>query len=307
MIAPAVWSVGDLNMPNLKEIEFVNRTTEVGCFREMLDNSRATRVLKIKGPDGWGKTWLLYNMYCECQKRGWPVASIDLGTAKASNVIELLISIREQIRQPEFDLMDHAVQDILSKKVHITFDRETHSSSRSVNIVAETLNVDGDLVAGDKFDINLAYMPDPAERVFFQRKLKDAFYSSLRSLTVPCRAALLLDDFHSPKATKETRDWLTEDLIPSLLADEITSLVIVITSHDPPEFKRDWKTICEANELRPLPEEAVVEYWLERRKLPLEHLDTIKIIIKEDSPQRLAEVADSIEKDLKFKNGGLGR
>lgn len=284
-------------MPDPIQVEFVNRDEELARYRAMLDGQRTHRLLTVGADEGWGKTWLLHHMRLESQRRGWPVASLDLNHDQAEDEIKFLMELRGQMAGPALARMDEALQTHRSR-YQVTLVKPEGAPSGGETISGSDVRIGGDVVGGDKVVVNFTGGEDPVERNALRRDLTQAFFSGLKALPPPTRAALLLDTYEAVKT--ETRQWLEDELFPALRADEITSLVVVAAGTTVPEFSaREWRLTVDATQLdAPLPEDSVREYWLNRRRLPEEHLNTVLAYARKASPLDISLFADTIESSL---------
>jgi hypothetical protein len=91
-------------MPELFEIEFVNRDTELQRLRDICTGKRETRILLIKGQEGIGKSWILRCAFHE--HRNLPVALMDLALQYGQDPIELVRGLKNQIIGVDWTMVD---------------------------------------------------------------------------------------------------------------------------------------------------------------------------------------------------------
>jgi Archaeal ATPase. len=82
-------------MPELFEVEFVNREEELQRLRDMCAGKHEARILLIKGEEGIGKSWILRCAYHE--HRHLPAALMDLALQYGQDPVELVTGFKEQI------------------------------------------------------------------------------------------------------------------------------------------------------------------------------------------------------------------
>ena len=283
------------NPPDVIDKEFVDRDPQKKTYKEMISSLLAPRILCIEAQDGLGKTWLLKRFSKDSTKPGWYRAEIDLGKWGVDNARDLLELIAKE--------MGGEIQKEMA--------RANISGKSGVNITAgRDVNIKGDLVVGPKVMVNTPggtehlsvqlVDPDYTQHVI---ALVENFKTSLQKLKPMQWAILFLDNYE--QSTKETKQWLTDVLLPGVKSSEYNHLIIIMTSTSGFEYfeQREWRNVVVKHKLEGLPEVSFREYWLKRRHLPKEHMSTTLIILKAEgmSPKVMSRYADMIEDAVKGK------
>jgi hypothetical protein len=96
------------------------------------------------------------------------------------------------------------------------------------------------------------------------QKLAEAVVNALHGFTSERQVLLLLDTYE--KCTKSVVDWLGQYFLPLIRQGNLAGLRVVIAGRELPQFDREWRMVVATTELLGLPEPAIREYWIMRRK-----------------------------------------
>jgi hypothetical protein len=269
--------------------EFVDREPERGRYGAIACGQDQQRIFCLQAEDGWGKSWLLARLYLDTPDQKCFKVVIDLGSTKVKDEEALLENIAEEMGGPISEHMAEAMETSAGK-IDIKSERDTIIHG-DVAINKVVVNHQG---GSDHLSVELQ---DPHGYGYRVRNLTRAFIAGLEALPPSKQAILFLDRFE--KATKPTRDWLVDQLLTGMRDGEFPNLIAVVASTQPFDFleAREWRYTAVHQHLQGLPEDAVREYWVQKRRLPEGDLQTILKLLRTGgfSPSALSNFADMIE------------
>jgi len=111
-------------MPELFEVEFVNRDEELKRVREMCTGKRHARILVIQGEEGLGKSWILRCAYHEHQRL--PAALMDLGLQYGQDPVELVAGLKKQITGVDWTAVDQVLAEASAASYPVDFQGYDH-------------------------------------------------------------------------------------------------------------------------------------------------------------------------------------
>lgn len=253
----------------------------------------------MRAEDKGGKSWLLKRLRLESKQAGWPAAYVDLASAEAENAEEMLLSIARQ--------MGGEIQQALE---------QVPQAGQGVSIQSGgAVSVQGDVVGGHKVTVNTYgdekhVAVEVVDRHGYQLRLgalTRAFKAALAALPAESCPLLFLDQFESVN-TDYVLPWLRSELFEPLRAGEIARPLVVIASKENFALFRDseWEYAVYCQDLPGLSEEAVRQYWLEKRRLPENFLPTVLILMAGANglPGKLSELTWLFEQGQKASGGG---
>jgi hypothetical protein len=278
---------------------FVDRDPELGLFQEMVKGLRFHRIFCVKADDKGGKSWLLKRLRWVCKDSGWASAYVDLSSADAENAEQMLTYIGRQ--------MGGTVQQALDA---------VPLPSQGVNIQSGggPVKVEGDVVGGNKVTVNTFgneqhVAVEVIDRHGYQLRvssLSTAFRNAIAALPADTCPMLFLDQFESVN-TDYVLPWLQSELFEPLRGGDIQRPLVVIASKDNFVLFNDseWENAVFCKDLPGLPEAAIRQYWLERRKLPESFLPTVMVLMAGANglPGKLSELAWLFEQGQKKESG----
>jgi len=283
--------------------QFVDREPQLDAFQTCLHDREKSHVLLFHGPQGMGKTSMLYWLRAACRESQTACVLVDFEHG-GLNIPEALIHhLRQQIGGDFFDAIGRelvALQQDFPKQASLLQGLSAWAggsllpagqpqpagmSKPAVSVEAQIGNVGdenmiavGTRIAMNKITINNSqiYTAPEKEDSFIQeeklRRLSRAFRDALERLVSNDRLVLLFDACDS--ATTEVIRWLREQLLDLLLdADQPSMANLFIVLVGDPHCERgtwldkiiSWGQGVTALELGYLPPEAVLKYWIDIR------------------------------------------
>lgn len=269
--------------------EFVDRTPERERYNRIADRTDDQRIFCLQAEDGWGKSWLLGRLYLDTDNDRWIKAFVDLGNTKIKDEAALLESISEEMGGSISEQMSRVVRTPMGR-IDIRSEGDTIiQGDVAVNKVVVNHQGESDHISVE--------VQDPRGFKLRVDNLTDALIAGLKTLPPGTLALLFLDRFE--KATNTMYDWLVDQLFTGVRDGKYPNLILVVTSAKPFGFleNRDWRYTATQLTLGGLPEDSVREYWLQKRHLPEEDLQTILKLLRTGgfSPSSLSNLADMIE------------
>jgi hypothetical protein len=338
-------------MPELFEIEFVNRERELQHLHDMYMGKQETRILLIKGQEGIGKSWMLRCAFRE--HNDFPVALMDLALQYGQDPIELVRGLKDQISSVDWTVVNNllAESDTTSYLADFPgYDRRKllklltgYFSLDELRTLCFNIGVDfDDLGSGGKESIarelillmgrrperlatlineiraqrpsiswndgetlvseGAIFLPgsdDKRGKQLQLQKLAEAVVNALDVFSSERPVLILLDTYE--KVTKSVADWLGQHFLPLIRQGNLAGLRVVIAGREVPSFDREWRIVVDTTELLGLPEPAIREYWIARRKQP----ETDLAFVRRYSggiPLMLAQMADIADQSAKKNN-----
>lgn len=252
----------------------VDRVEELGIFSESIADSSpySTSILLIEDTSGQGKTKLieLYNRHCSDQKL--PKAHVDL-KAGSLTPIDILRTIRTDIRPLELPCCGEVIQRPRALPVAVDMS-DNKSVGQAHYVVNTTVQVNG---------------LSPEERQQWWTMAAQAFFDDISALSQSNanRFILLFDTFE--KASSETQNWITDQLLRMATPERMPGLFIVLAGKMLPEPSGEWAPFSQILTLRPLK----VEDWFKYSEIVGSTLTKEQIqqlyIKHQSTPNKMAE------------------
>jgi hypothetical protein len=335
-------------MPELFEVEFVNRETELQRLRDICTGKQETRILLIKGQEGIGKSWILRCAFRE--HRHLPAALMDLALQYGQDPVELVRGLKDQISNVDWTVVDNllAESDATSYPADFPGNNQVkllrlltgHFSLDELRTLCFNLEIDLDDLSGEgktgkarelilfmgrrpnglatllkeiraerpslpweeagivnsEGAIFLPGSDDKRGKQLQLHRLAEAVVNALHSFTPEKPVLLLLDTYE--KGTQSVVDWLGQHFLPLIRQGELGGLRVVIAGREVPKFDREWRMVVDTSELLGLPEPAIREYWIMRRKQPETDLGFVGRY-SGGIPLMLAQMADIADQSSK--------
>ncbi len=276
---------------------FVNREPELAAFEARLRGREKSHVLLFHGPDGIGKTSMLYRLGAACRRAKTTYALLDFqhdGLQKAEAIIQLLgeeiggdfsDAIGRTIEACQGAFLDELLKEQVSTAVpggdsvsasqpagKIDNAHIEHLEPGAVGVIAT-----GDVKVFYIANPHINFRPEDEPRWMQQKRMRclnEGFRQALEQLVARELVVLLFDACEY--ATEDAIQWLQKQLLDPLLEGALPSpanLAIVLGGN--PRERRGlwldkiagWRDGVAAHGLSDLPPKAVRKYWIEIRGL----------------------------------------
>ncbi len=255
--------------------EFVNRTTELERLQNLLaqpTDQRRDRIVIYEGPSGMGKTMLLSRMEHECSLKQVAFARIDFQGGLFNNYLHILRTIRDRLDATAFSAWTERVNYFYppagETRAKVDLNLRFSQPSGSVNISgAESVKVDGDLVAGNKVEIRDLYvntLRDGSQLEDTRDTLTSVFLDCMRQLCQKRSVVLLFDNLDHEDLDKLTREWVWRQLVMQASQCSGFGVIQVISFISSPEISPEYKPYSRELPLKPLKLEDIEKYLLIR-------------------------------------------
>jgi len=285
--------------------EFVNRDTEMDCFKGMLDENEP-QIMVLTGGGGLGKSSLVAQMQHESALYGLRKVEVVVTDTRNKYYLEIMRKLRDDIGVKCFSEFTDLVNfyTVPQYELKITGLEGTQIS------VADGMAISGDAQVGDvaaiiiKDSMNIQPRDDQSvpesERM---ARLTDAFHRCLTTAISDERLLIFLDG--TEKLDKDTTTWLWNELLRPIQEGILDNVNFVLSGRQAPELDRDWDFFITIEELKPLKNEHIIQY-LEKRGIPLDPdgmvLQSALLYSDGGMPNKLAILADGLVRGLKKKD-----
>ena len=304
---------GSSSLP-LHLFDFVNRADELDRFRALVEQpleARRERILIFHGPAGIGKTLLLDRIAHECSLRAIPMARISFEGGQKNDYLRIMRAIRDQLDAADFADWTELVNYYYPGRpmAVLTVRVESAPGQSQVNIQAENVTVQGDIVGGNKIEIRDNFIVIPRADVdltLIQDSLTDKFIEVVGRFVQSKPVFFLFDSVDHDDFDLLTRQWLWQNLIDRASKLGGLGLVPVIALVQRPRLERALEVYTKQQELKPLSQEHVEEY-LRRRGVPAELVPgaASTILVTTDcSPDQVFQVTEKLLERLAQKGPG---
>jgi hypothetical protein len=269
------------------ELFFVDRDGERKDILRNPGGCYDPRIFCLKSESGWGKTWLMKKFARESALPGWFSAYLNLAEDSCSDAEKLLRKIGKEFGMDLQQKMD-----------------QVHDPGSSINIQAAGDVKTGDVILGDKINLQLAAGVERAVVTKFDphgydmrvKALAEIFLAAIQGMSEPNWAMLFMDNFEAVKTP--TLNWLEGELFPSMRDGSIDRLIVVTACTSSPTCfqAEEWHIAVKDEPLNGLPEKYLLEYLIEKRKLPAEFWETFKTMARgvKGRPDLVAFFADTL-------------
>lgn len=241
--------------------EFVDRSTEMALFGQVLD-SIEWPIMVVSAEAGMGKSSLLMRMVHECAVRGVLKVELDWSGSAVLDEMSVLRKLRDNLSANYFS----AFTDLIN---YYTDDSYTPRLDINVNLRGGNIEVAGGAQIGGSSVRDIAGLVLHDNMIVFQRpdipvpfelrreQLTERFLSGLKALSAERQVVLFFNAIE--KMSDATRQWLWEQLLRSIVDDELNVRTIMLGQCEPPP-NRYLAPFVKHTRLKPLGVDDIDDY-----------------------------------------------
>lgn len=216
----------------MSEAILIDRVPAIQRFSDMIEGTSNKRILRIVGIENMGKSRLLREFQLMSDRK-WKAhcALVDL-RSKYQSYSDIVFQVVQQISSIEYKNFFDTQQRLLEgPKVDM----------KGLRLLLSSISITMQEHKNDDYDRQL---------------LTSSFCKDLRLAEVGCPIVLLFDTFEG--ASQKIQDWLTEQLLTSLI--QIPNVFVVIAGRSLPEPPSTWRDSCLLFELLPVSLDDSISY-----------------------------------------------
>ncbi|GAB4193851.1 MAG: hypothetical protein OHK0022_09220 [Roseiflexaceae bacterium] len=294
----------------LREL-FVNRDRQLVAFRRMIEGQSRRRIMLVQSGPGTGKSWLLRMFALETAARMLPTVQIDFTDGQAYDALALVRRCRDALGPEHFNAVTQALNDVTTARVAISAALPPQPPPISVTVGSDNTLTDSNIEVGTIIkDNNFVLQTDnPLVRQAAEDRINQAFFSSLKTLTLATRPVFLFDTYERTSLETDrwlpsvTDRWITGELLTRIMDGRLTNAVAVVAGTRLPEFGAEWNEVLGRMELELLDCVYVTEYLRERLGLTvITDAEATRLCeATGGNPQIMALIGDNLEQANKPK------
>lgn len=277
----------------------------------MIEGQSRRRIMLVQSGPGTGKSWLLRMFALETAARMLPTVQIDFTDGQAYDALALVRRCRDALGPEHFNAVTQALNDVTTARVAISAALPPQPPPISVTVGSDNTLTDSNIEVGTIIkDNNFVLQTDnPLVRQAAEDRINQAFFSSLKTLTLATRPVFLFDTYERTSLETDrwlpsvTDRWITGELLTRIMDGRLTNAVAVVAGTRLPEFGAEWNEVLGRMELELLDCVYVTEYLRERLGLTvITDAEATRLCeATGGNPQIMALIGDNLEQANKPK------
>jgi len=215
----------------------IDRNDELALLDELLRPRVSRPIILIQAGSGFGKTLLLEEYQSRIEKRGYPVAAVDLASG-AIGIVDMLMLLCYQWGWKQFPLFHQTLQSLIYPLTNVSIHGIWQFGS-------------------PRLQVNLS--ENPAQRKVQTNELTINWLGDVINWLTDGQLAVILIDSYNLEATfqrpatvdSELRSWLEDVFLDQVR--RIDGLRLILAGQQLPERKlTPWERYCQRCELGPI-------------------------------------------------------